>query len=124
MKHLQAVAYVSAYDLKDYMDWAGEDIFPIYGFDAVCQLPDTAVVFLEDNHPLCVIRESCYNDIETIFEVIRRAYKGENIMWTYHATVAPSLSFWDEDIIEDVIMKNELHELKLMYPTEILNIEY
>ena len=124
MKHLQAVAYVSAYSVKDYLDWGGEDIFPIYGFDAVCRLPETAVVLLEDNHPLCVIREACYNDIETIFEAIRRAYKDENIMWTYHATVTPSISFWDEDIIEDVIMKNEMHELKLMYPTEILNIEY
>lgn len=124
MKHLQAVAYVSAYALKDYIDWAGKDVFPIVSFDEVRQLPDTAVVFLEDNNPLCVIREACYNDIETIFEVIRRAYKDENIMWTYHATVTPSVSFWDEDIIEDVIMKNELHELKLMYPTEMLNIEY
>ena len=67
MKHLQAVAYVSAYSVRDYIDWGGEDLFPIYGFDAVCQLPDTAVVLLEDNYPLCVIREACYNDIETIF---------------------------------------------------------
>ena len=124
MKHLQAVAYVSAYALKEYAGWAGENVFPIVSFNEVCQLLDTAVVFLEDNNPLCVIREACYNDIETIFEVIRRAYKDENIMWTYHATVAPSLSYWDEDIIEDVMMKNELHELKLMYPTEMLNIEY
>lgn len=124
MKHLQAVAYVSAYALKEYSEWAGENVFPIISFNEVCQLPDTAVVFLEDNNPLCVIREACYNDIDTIFEAIRRAYKDENIMWTYHATVAPSVSFWDEDIIEDVMMKNELHELKLMYPTEMLNIEY
>lgn len=124
MKHLQAVAYVSAYALREYSDWAGENVFPIVSFNEVCQLPDTAVVLLEDNYPLCVIREACYNDIETIFEVIRRAYKDEDIMWTYHATVAPSLSYWDEDIIEDVMMKNELHELKLMYPTEMLNIEY
>lgn len=124
MKHLQAVAYVSVYALKEYSDWAGENVFPIVSFNEVCQLPDTAVVLLEDNHPLCTIREACYNDIETIFEAIRRAYKDENIMWTYHATVAPSISFWDEDIVEDVMMKNELHELKLMYPTEMLNIEY
>lgn len=124
MKHLQAVAYVSAYALKEYACWAGEDILPIISFNEVCQLPDTAVVLLEDNHPLCTIREACYNDIETIFEAIRRAYKDENIMWTYHATVTPSISFWDEDIVEDVMMKNELHELKLMYPTEMLNIEY
>ena len=124
MKHLQAVAYVPAYSIKEYQSWGGENIFPIIGFDEVCQLPETAVIFLEDNNPICVIREACYNDIETIFEVIRKIYKDESIMWTYHATMVPSLNYWDEDIVEDVIMKNELHELRLMYPTKMLNIEY